>query len=405
VSFCLNKEGGEVYLPFSWVERFFDVYGRLVQYDGMERFEFSHSYSKVYTQREPYHPDGVFMSFEGCNVEMRDRVKCISGVEGVPISTQWSPEGHFYPIQIAQYGLSHYKNSDGVSLVLDNAKDFFLTFDVKFVFNSSVSVVLETTEKGRPYIIHYITSPLLLSFKDREVIYGIGSRASWSTVSCELGVGLSNTKVVKATKTMPRRVVQPVLRGSGFINNITVSSTAHMAAFFAASDWVLQNQDEHGGWPIKVTRKLREGFKSLEPGAMAQGKAMSTLVRAYLVTHNPAYLGATIRPTSPFKRTSEQHGVKATLLNKYNRYEKYPTMPSSFVPNGCCEHKGSLQIRRRRSLKAMLPLFHTGSGKVYDLRHFTLGLQLHASVDSTPIFRYYVKCWKTYLKGGRAKNN
>ncbi|XP_042608627.1 glucuronic acid epimerase a [Cyprinus carpio] len=497
-----RREGGEVYLPFSWVERYFDVYGRLVQYDGTERFEFSHSYSRVYAQREPYHPDGVFMSFEGYNVEVRDRVKCISGVEGVPISTQWGPQGYFYPIQIAQYGLSHYsknltekppdikiygmseekeggsspwvvpkgctlsklqdqgrfgfahhfvtaENPDGVSLVLDNAKDFVLTFDVKFVSNGSISVVLETTEKGPPYIIHYITSPLLLSFKDREVIYGIGSRASWSTVSRDLvtdlrkGVGLSNTKVVKVTKIMPRRVVQLVLRGSGFISNITVSSTAHMAAFFAASDWLLHNQDEHGGWPIKVTRKLGEGFKSLEPGwysAMAQGQAMSTLVRAYLVTHNPAYLGAAIRATSPFKRTSEHGGVKATFMNKYDWYEEYPTTPSSFVLNGFIysliglydvaetagnklgREAGVLFSQGLESLKAMLPLFDTGSGTVYDLRHFTLGLapnlarwdyhtthinqlQLLASIDSAPIFRDYVKRWKTYLKGGRAKHN
>ena len=26
----------------------------------------------------------------------------------MPFSTQWTPEGHFYPIQIAQFGLSHY---------------------------------------------------------------------------------------------------------------------------------------------------------------------------------------------------------------------------------------------------------------------------------------------------------
>ncbi|KAK7117334.1 hypothetical protein R3I94_022785 [Phoxinus phoxinus] len=496
-----RREGGEVYLPFSWVERYFDVYGRLVQYDGTERFEFSHSYSRVYAQREPYHPDGVFMSFEGYNVEVRDRVKCISGVEGVPMSTQWGPQGYFYPIQIAQYGLSHYsknltekppdvkiygmleekegsspwvvpkgctlskiqdqgrsglahhfvtaENSDGVSLVLDNTKDFVLTLDVKFISNGSVSVVLETTEKGPPYIIHYITSPLLLSFKAREVTYGIGPRATWSSVSRDLvtdlrkGVGLSNTKVVKATKIMPRRVVQLVLRGSGFISNITVSSTAHMAAFFAASDWLLYNQDEHGGWPIKVTRKLGEGFKSLEPGwysAMAQGQAMSTLVRAYLATHNPAYLGAAIRATSPFKRTSEQRGVKATFMNKYDWYEEYPTTPSSFVLNGFIysliglydvaetagnklgRESGVLFSQGLESLKYMLPLFDTGSGTVYDLRHFTLGvapnlarwdyhtthinqLQLLASIDSAPIFREYVKRWKTYLKGGRAKHN
>nr|XP_033775902.1 D-glucuronyl C5-epimerase isoform X3 [Geotrypetes seraphini] len=106
-----RREGNEVYLPFSWIEKYFEVYGKIAQYDGYERFEFSQSYSKVYTQRAPYHPDGVFMSFEGYNVEVRERVKCISGVEGVPLSTQWGPQGYFYPIQIAQYGLSHYSKN------------------------------------------------------------------------------------------------------------------------------------------------------------------------------------------------------------------------------------------------------------------------------------------------------
>lgn len=77
-----RRDGAEVYFPFSWLEKYFEVYGKVVQYDGYERFEFQHSYSKVYAQREPYHPDGVFMSFEAYNVEVRDRVKCISGVEG-----------------------------------------------------------------------------------------------------------------------------------------------------------------------------------------------------------------------------------------------------------------------------------------------------------------------------------
>lgn len=29
-------------------------------------------------------------------------------VSGVPLSNQWGQQGYFYPIQIAQYGLSHY---------------------------------------------------------------------------------------------------------------------------------------------------------------------------------------------------------------------------------------------------------------------------------------------------------
>lgn len=37
---------------------------------------------KSMRRKAPYHPDGVFMSFQSYNVEVRDRVKCISGVEG-----------------------------------------------------------------------------------------------------------------------------------------------------------------------------------------------------------------------------------------------------------------------------------------------------------------------------------
>lgn len=42
---------------------------------------------------------------------MRDRVKCISATEGVPVSTQWEAQGYYYPTQIAQFGLSHYSKN------------------------------------------------------------------------------------------------------------------------------------------------------------------------------------------------------------------------------------------------------------------------------------------------------
>lgn len=34
-----------------------------------------------------------------------------SSSSGVPLSTQWGPQGYFYAIQIAQYGLSHYSKN------------------------------------------------------------------------------------------------------------------------------------------------------------------------------------------------------------------------------------------------------------------------------------------------------
>lgn len=41
-------------------------------------------------------------------VEVGSTVKCITGIDGVPIVTQWDERGYMYPITIAQYGLSHF---------------------------------------------------------------------------------------------------------------------------------------------------------------------------------------------------------------------------------------------------------------------------------------------------------
>ena len=58
------------------------MYGKVAENDGQERFEWKHSYSRAYQQTGNYSPEGPFMSFEHYNVEVRDRVKCISGIEG-----------------------------------------------------------------------------------------------------------------------------------------------------------------------------------------------------------------------------------------------------------------------------------------------------------------------------------
>ncbi len=61
---------------------YLQVYGKIQEYDGYERFEWRHSYSRIYKPMTKYTPQGLFMSFEHYNVEVRDRVKCISGIEG-----------------------------------------------------------------------------------------------------------------------------------------------------------------------------------------------------------------------------------------------------------------------------------------------------------------------------------
>lgn len=59
------------------------IYGKLsVEEGGAEHFDWQHSLSRVYQPAGSYRTEGVFMSFEHYNVEGRERVKCISAIEG-----------------------------------------------------------------------------------------------------------------------------------------------------------------------------------------------------------------------------------------------------------------------------------------------------------------------------------
>lgn len=192
-----------------------------------------------------------------------------------------------------------------------------------------------------------------------------------------------------------------------------------------------------------VTRKLANGMLELPPGwysAMAQGQAMSLLTRAYLRTRNRKYLEAALRATHLFDIPSSRGGVRTRFLDRYDWYEEYPTTPSSFVLNGfiysliglydlsvvapSSDRKDTERLYNTGmdSLKAMLPLFDTGSGSIYDLRHFTLGvapnlarwdyhtthinqLLLLATIDSSSILDDTAQRWTGYMKGKRAPHN
>lgn len=146
-------------------------------------------------------------------MEVRDRVKCISGIEGVPVSTQWEPKGFFYPTQIAQFGLAHYSKNiteppprikviDDGEKVLENwivskdavmtrefdtklkakvirfsttnqtssqvwvkvniTQDFVLSLDLLLKPNSSLTVVLQNKDKKETVYLHYVTSNQLI---------------------------------------------------------------------------------------------------------------------------------------------------------------------------------------------------------------------------------------------------
>ena len=153
-----------------------------------------------------------------------------------------------------------------------------------------------------------------------------------------------------------------------------------------------------------------------------------------------SYLDAALLGMKPLSVSSTDGGVRAYFLSQYPWYEEYPTAPPSFVLNGFIysliglydvislapeSQAGEAKLlydQGMQSLKKLLPLFDTGTGSVYDLRHFTLGLSpniarwdyhsthvnqllLLSTIDPDPILAQVAERWAGYMQGKRAAHN
>ncbi|XP_041977576.1 D-glucuronyl C5-epimerase isoform X2 [Aricia agestis] len=495
-SVACRRDADQLYLPFSFIKKYFEVYGKLTTVNGVERFEWSHSYSKVYHPKKTYDPRGTFTTFENYNVEVRDRVKCISGVEGVPVSTQWDPKGFFYPTQIAQFGLAHYSKNitepeprvkileDGdkisqnwiiskdavmsrefdpelkmkvlsfattdhassqVWLKLDIAQDFVLTMDLLLKPNSSMTVVLQNKDKKETVYLHYVFNNQLISALDDHIFYGVGEESAWRRVTRDLIVDMQKgwQLLDRPKRKSPRnkfKISSIILRGSGSLGSAQLATSAHTAHFYAAARWLVRSQRPNGGWPVPARRRVAPHVPDLTPGwhsAMSQGHGISVLARAHYRSGDAAFLRAARRALRVLRLPSGAGGVRAVFMDKHVWYEEYPTTPPLFVLNGFIYTllglydlhaiAGDRDAKHMfddgmASLKALLPLFDTGSGSFYDLRHFTLGvspniarwdyhathvnqLYLLAGLDPDPILLSTAKRWENYMSGKRAAHN
>lgn len=497
-----KRDREEVYVPFSFLHKYYEVLGKVVKSDNTEKFEWSHCAAKVFTPKNKYDPKGVFAYFENYKVEDRERVKCISGSEGVPITIQWDPQGYFYPTQIAQFGLSHYSKNltepepkrivleDGdavqadwvvpsnggyagrqfnaqvndyvlnyytneghtISLQLSSSPGLVLSVALSILSNSSLSVTLSHADSpADPWRLHYVCSRDLVSVTGRDVTYGIGCDDTWTRLTRDLG-----TDVSKGAQLLPGtqrrklarakfKVTHIHLLGSGSLDNLTLSTSEHMAQFYAAAEWLVNHQDSKtGGWATPVKRHIVAGIADLQPGwysAMGQGHGISVLARAYHHSGGrPVYLETALRALKPFSVPSAQGGVLAKFLGQIPWYEEYPTSPSIFILNGFIyslfglydlvtlappsKQKEALVLYKQgvASLKQMLSLYDTGSGSSYDLRHVSLAvapklarcdyhathvnqLLLLATLEKDRVIGSTGRRWAGYIQGKRAAHN
>ncbi|CAH8629672.1 unnamed protein product [Schistosoma guineensis] len=186
------------------------------------------------------------------------------------------------------------------------------------------------------------------------------------------------------------------------VNRINLAEKLfHEIRFISAADWFIKHQDKKtGGWSVNVQRSFN-GRKALKPGwysAMGQGQAISLLVRTYNYTGNPLYLEACHRALDLFSVNINHGGIRSYFLNQSDLvwFEEYPFDPPIHILNGfiysliglydytkllvnsvdpltlsyLSKAQNYLDIGLT-SLSKLLPLFDSGSGSFYDLRHLS----------------------------------
>lgn len=96
--------------------------------------------------------------------------------------------------------------------------------------------------------------------------------------------------------------------------------------FLKQADWLVKYfQEENGisGWYLSFDIK-KYGIKSSWISAMAQGEAISVLVRANLLTHDSVYLEVAEKSLKPFYLNVEEGG----FVNKFEGFPIYEEYPS-----------------------------------------------------------------------------
>ncbi|KAK3788008.1 hypothetical protein RRG08_042296 [Elysia crispata] len=491
----------DVFLPASFINKYFEVYGELSPPDDHHQsqwYNFRSSYGTVHPlQQADYTPTGGFLNFHKYNVEARRAILCVTAAEGVPLATQWDKAGYFYAISIAQFGLSHHAKAQleptpvtrnfgagdadlarwrmtapgsSIKRVLDrvggvdipvlaftspasfrhgaptlslNTQERALSFQIKLTGPGGITVKIKTRRNTFGYVSYALVDKIL-EVKGDHVTYGmkIGNTRKWLWLTRDLFIdwlkGLGNPKI---STNWFLEIVEVTLHGRGYLANMTVAASAHTQNLIQAADWLVNHQDRAGGWPTSVPIKTRA--IELPPNwysAMAQGQAMSVLVRAYNLTQEAKYLEAAVGALALFTRESTDGGVRTRFLGQLDWYEEYPTSPATFVLNGFIfSLLGLYDVQKTAggdgqrlaqqlwtsglfSLKKLLGLFDTGEGTLYDLRHVISHeppnrarwdyhmthialLQQVALVDVDPVFSRTARRWLGYCRGERTPHN
>lgn len=143
--------------------------------------------------------------------------------------------------------------------------------------------------------------------------------------------------------------------------------------------WLIDNQYRDGSWRIEHKNPKYSDLPSPWSSAMAQGLAVSSLLRAYRYSGDNIYLECAQKACDFLELNVELGGVKRSIGDKYI-YEEYPRKEIDGVLNGYIsaiiglyelakvdKDYQELSKQNMENLKSILPMFDTGYWSLYAL--------------------------------------
>ncbi|CAF4235152.1 unnamed protein product [Adineta steineri] len=231
-----------------------------------------------------YNSRGSYLNFAYFNVEQRNRVLYIDFLYDIPVSSQWQSDGHLYPTQIAQYGLSHCSRLELNSKNQQNKIYKFERLQPNEIFLSNTYIHF-TISSNSSLHFHFFNNNI-------ELVYSTKTIHDLETL----------TKKIIPLKGSPRQVNRYMLIDIEILMTKTLffkhdfikiqicgdtqasvdqliignQTLYDQQAFYSATRWLLNNQDlQTGCWFIHVQRNYarhtRYHLRNPWCSAMAQG--------------------------------------------------------------------------------------------------------------------------------------
>ncbi|KAE9418949.1 hypothetical protein Angca_008118, partial [Angiostrongylus cantonensis] len=340
-----------------------------------------------------------------------------------------------------------------------------LSFDWLPIRNASFTILVRLLESDTLVLLNYVTlDNRRCVWSDLMLIDEKGFYFSFNILYVQLSFSFSLGQLPRQWHSVTRDVLVDVSRALSSMNtnkkkegNVVIhpgdiklvslgfrgitsvrqrihqAQNAHRKFFLTAADWLCSNQNKEGGWAVPVERAIADRRLTLNAGwhsAMAQGHALSLLTRAYAATRNVTYLTVATEALKLFEKDAVIGGVRSMLFD-HVWFEEYPTTPGSFVLNGFMysliglydfksvqlstevpaevhrglERASLLFTNGMESLRALIPLYDTGSGSLYDLRHVGLHTAPNLARWDYHAVHVYLLKWLVQISGDKILND